>query len=100
MGDVLADYQDSGRRGSSFPLAFGFYDAGGFYPGRRWLQPRTTAPLPTRASLWFQDRTLGTYDAGHPLMQGVTALATNFGQSRSGSRRERHRSRRGTPALR
>ena len=77
MGDVLADYQDSGA-GIVIPLAFGFYDAGGFYLGGRWLTDGYS-PFTNSGSLWFQDRTLGTYDAGHPLMQGVTALATNFG---------------------
>ena len=76
MGNVLADYQDSGA-GLVIPLVFSFFDVGYTIDGR-W-RSGNYSPFNYSTSAWFQNRTLGAHDAGHPLMQGVTALATNFG---------------------
>ena len=77
MGDVLADYEDSGA-GIVIPFVFSFYDSGYTIDGR-W-RSGNYSPFDYSTDVWYQDRTLGTYDAGHPLMQGVTALGSNFGQ--------------------
>ena len=77
MGDVLADYEDSGV-GLVIPLVFSFFDSGYTIDGR-W-RSGNYSPFDYSTDVWFQDRTLGTYDTGHPLMQGVTALGSNFGQ--------------------
>ena len=76
-GDVMADYQDSGQ-GFVIPLAFSF--AG---PGRpdglngRWFSGNYS-PFTYSTDLRFGAQTLGTFDAGHPLMQGVTSLNTDY----------------------
>ncbi|HEU5066487.1 MAG TPA: hypothetical protein VFT86_11555, partial [Gaiellaceae bacterium] len=76
IGDVFADYQDSGE-GLVMPMAFSFF-APDYSINGRWLA-ENYSPFTYSQGLWFESRTLGTHDASHPLMQGVTALATNFG---------------------
>jgi hypothetical protein len=77
LGDVLADYQDSGV-GLVQQVSFSFYGPGQPYGvNGRWATDGYS-PFNYSTTLLTNTATLGTFDAGHPLMQGVTALSTNF----------------------
>ena len=75
VGDVLADYQDSGQ-GFVIPLAFSFYDGVWGLFGR-WRN-EGYSPFTYTTAIEFGSFTLGAHDPSHPLMQGVTDLSTNF----------------------
>lgn len=71
MGDVLADYLDEG--GAVTMLVFSFSSNWGI-EGRVMTQysPFSTGPGS------YTTRALGEYDAGHPLMKGVSTLTEYF----------------------
>ena len=82
MGDVLADYQDSGA-GLVIPLVVQFLRRRGFYHRRALAVATSYSPFTIRPTSGFRTERWARTTPGHPLMQGVTALGTNFGQSSS-----------------
>jgi hypothetical protein len=74
MGNVLADYQDT----SGVVVAFNFnWDGPPNGLAGRWMTGGYT-PFNDLAPGSFSNSTLGTFNAGHSLMQGVTTLAGFF----------------------
>jgi hypothetical protein len=74
MGDVLADYADTG----GLVVAFNFTWYGTpFGMAGRWITGGYT-PFAAPAPTLFTDSTLGTFTDKHPLMQEVTALNGGF----------------------
>ncbi len=74
MGDVLADYADTG----GLVVAFNFnWHTAPFNLAGRWMTGGYT-PFNANAPTLFTDSTLGTFSASHPLMQEVTALNGHF----------------------
>jgi N-acetylneuraminic acid mutarotase len=73
LGDVLADYQDSG--GTVVAFAFDWY--GGFAIGGRWVSGGYSPFNPTGTTR-FQTAVLGSYTTNHPLMDGITSLSAYF----------------------
>jgi hypothetical protein len=71
IGDRLADYQDAG--GAVVVMTFSFQNGGGHTLQGRWMTGGYT-PFNTTSTTGFANRTLGAFDAGSPLMQGVTTL--------------------------
>jgi hypothetical protein len=74
MGDVLADYADTG--GVVVGFNFNWYGPP-FGLAGRWMTGGYT-PYNDSAPPLFSDSTLGTFTPGHPLMQGVTSLTGFF----------------------
>ena len=74
MGNVLADYADTG--GAVVGINFNWF-AGPFALAGRWMTGGYT-PFNAAAPNLFTDNTLGTFSALHPLMQGITALNGHF----------------------
>jgi len=72
LGNALANYVDGG--GVVVPLAFDGTTNVNRSLGGRWItdEYRPWLPGPT---VDFANRTLGAYDASHPILQGVTALS-------------------------
>lgn len=76
LGDNLADYVDGGGR--VVQLGFSYYGPGQPYGiNGRWLTDGYN-PYDYSTNLGFDAFTLGTFDAGDPLMSGVTALASDY----------------------
>jgi hypothetical protein len=71
LGDNLADYQDAGGVPVVFTFAWGNPSLAG-----RW-QTGGYSPYNLSSGADFTAHTLGTYNAGHPLMQGITAGSLN-----------------------
>jgi hypothetical protein len=71
LGNVLADYLDAG--GAVVMHSFSFYNSGYSIQGRLMDD---YSPFSQGSS--FATRTLGTYDAGHPIMSGASALGDHF----------------------
>ena len=77
MGDVLADFADTG----GLVVAFNFdWHVAPFNLAGRWMTGGYT-PFNANAATLFTDSTLGTFLAAHPLMQEVTALNGHFRHS-------------------
>jgi hypothetical protein len=74
LGNNLADYVDGG--GIVVQHGFAFEDTT-FGIFGRWLTDGYS-PYDYSPNLQFADFSLGTFDAGHPLMAGVTSLNSNF----------------------
>jgi hypothetical protein len=74
LGNNLADYVDGG--GIVVQHGFAFEDTTYGIFGR-WLTDGYS-PYDYSPNLQFADFSLGTFDAGHPLMAGVTSLNSNF----------------------
>ena len=74
MGNNLADYVDGG--GIVVQYGFSHYD-GVFGIFGRWLTDNYN-PYDYSQNLLFGAFTLGTFNAAHPLMAGVTALNSDF----------------------
>jgi len=72
LGDRLANYVDGG--GVVVPLAFDGTTNANRSLGGRWITDEYRPWLPG-ATVDFANRTLGAYDASHPILQGVTALS-------------------------
>jgi N-acetylneuraminic acid mutarotase len=71
LGNNLADYQDGG---GVVVASFGaFYNSGNYSIQGRW-QTGGYSPYNYTTNLLFNSVSLGTYNSGHPLMQGVTTL--------------------------
>ena len=79
MGDVLADYQD--QNGIVVGMNFNWYGPP-FGLAGRWMTGGYT-PFNDFGGGNFSDGSLGDYDAGHPLMAGVTTLNAFFRMSMS-----------------
>jgi hypothetical protein len=77
LGNNLADYVDAG--GIVVQVGFSFYGPGEEYGiNGRWLSGNYN-PYDYSTNLLLGDSfTLGTFNAGHPLMAGVTTLNSNF----------------------
>jgi hypothetical protein len=76
MGDVMADYSDAG--GNVVAAWVTNYAPGGVLG--RW-QDEDYNCIP-QSSLTFSAYSLGTvYDPGHPMMQGVSSLTTQYGHT-------------------
>ncbi len=76
LGNNLADYVDAG--GIVAQLGFSHYGPGQPYGiNGRWLTGNYN-PYDYSANLGFTAFTLGTFNAAHPLMAGVTTLNSNF----------------------
>ena len=74
LGNVLADYQDA----SGVVVAFNFVWFGApFSLAGRWMTGGYT-PFNDAAPRAFSDSTLGAFNAGHSLMQGITMLNGHF----------------------
>jgi len=73
LGNNLADYIDANGIvvGVTFSYQIGWQIQG------RWLSGNYTPYTPTSTTA-FTDANLGTFNAGHPLMQGVTTLFAHF----------------------
>ena len=74
MGDVIADYLDAGGKVVAFN--FVWYGVPFGVPGR-WMTGGYS-PFNDNAPTLFTAGTLGTFTAGHPLMQGVSTLNASF----------------------
>jgi hypothetical protein len=74
LGNNLADYVDA--NGVVVGLGFTFYTTP-YGPTGRWATGNYS-PYTAGTTLDFSARTLGTYNAAHPLMSGVTALSSDF----------------------
>ncbi len=74
IGDVLADYHDAG---GNVILAVDAWSAGDFRTGGRFIDEAYT-PFLSLGGAVFNDVTLGWYDAGHPLMDGIATSAAHF----------------------
>jgi hypothetical protein len=74
MGNVLADYQDAG--GAVVVMTFS-YQTGALTLQGRWMTGGYT-PFNTSGTTDINPRTLGTFDASSPLMQGVTTLDATY----------------------
>jgi N-acetylneuraminic acid mutarotase len=74
LGNNLADYVDGG--GIVVQHGFAFEDTTYGIFGR-WLTDGYS-PYDYSPNLQFADFSLGTFNAGHPLMAGVTSLNSNF----------------------
>jgi hypothetical protein len=74
MGNNLADYVDA--NGTVVGLGFTFYISP-YGPTGRWVTGNYS-PYNASSNLDFAVHTLGTYNAGHPLMAGVTAMSSNY----------------------
>jgi hypothetical protein len=72
LGNRLADYVDGG--GVVVPIAFDSINNANRTLGGRWIADEYRTWLPG-ATVDFGNRTLGTFDAAHPLFKGVTALS-------------------------
>jgi hypothetical protein len=75
LSNTLADYIDAGGK----VLAGSFlwsYDAWGLGGGR--FLTEDYSPFEMATVDFFQPATLGDYDAGHPLMAGITSITDNF----------------------
>jgi hypothetical protein len=72
LGNVLANYVDGG--GVVVPLAFDGTTNVNRSLGGRWITDEYRPWLPG-GTVDFANRTLGAYDATHPILQGVTALS-------------------------
>lgn len=76
LGNNLADYVDGG--GVVVQQGFSFYGPDQAYGvNGRWVT-NGYSPYIYSTTLAFTDQNLGTFDAGHPLMQGVSSLANNY----------------------
>jgi len=76
LGNNLADYVDGG--GVVVQYGFSHYGPGQPYGvNGRWLSGSYN-PYDYSTNLEFNAFTLGTFNAGHPLMAGVTMLNSNF----------------------
>jgi N-acetylneuraminic acid mutarotase len=76
LGNNLADYVDGG--GIVVQYGFSHYGPGQPYGvNGRWLTGNYN-PYNYSTNLEFNAFTLGTHNAGHPLMAGVTTLNSNF----------------------
>jgi hypothetical protein len=76
LGNNLADYVDGG--GIVVQYGFGFYGPGQPYGvNGRWITGNYN-PYSYSTNLVATAFTLGTFNAGHPLMTGVTTLNSNF----------------------
>ena len=76
LGDNLADYVDGG--GIVVQQGFSFYGPGQPYGiNGRW-DTGQYSPYDYSPNISATAVTLGSFNAGHPLMAGVTTLATNF----------------------
>jgi hypothetical protein len=73
LGNNLADYLDA--KGIVVAMPYDWSPYGGRIEGR-WLTGGYT-PYNNSPDNIFDYRTLGTYDASHPLMQGVTTLISS-----------------------
>jgi hypothetical protein len=76
LGNNLADYVD----GSGIVVQYGFSHYGPVQPygvNGRWVSDGYNA-YDYSTNLEFNSFSLGTFDAGHPLMAGVTALNSNL----------------------
>jgi hypothetical protein len=76
LGDNLASYYDGG--GVVVQMGFSFYSSGTYGVGGRWLSDGYSPYNYSTTLVLNVPFTLGTYNAGHPLMAGVTALGSNF----------------------
>ena len=76
LGNNLADYVDGG--GIVVQYGFSFYGPGQPYGiNGRWVSGNYN-PYNYSMNLEFNAFTLGTHNAGHPLMAGVTTLNSDF----------------------
>ncbi len=76
LGDNLADYVDAG--GIVVQVGFSFYGPGQPYGvNGRWLSGNYN-PYDYSTNLSASGFTLGAFNAGHPLMAGVTTLNSNY----------------------
>src|SRR5206468_6724383 len=76
LGNNLADYVDGG--GIVVQYGFAFYGPGQPYGvNGRWVSGGYNA-YDYSLNLQFNPFSLGTFNAGHPLMAGVTTLNSNF----------------------
>lgn len=76
LGNNLADYVDGG--GIVVQYGFSFYAGCCYGVSGRWVSGGYS-PFEYTIALWEGGPlTLGTYDAGHPLMAGVTALNSDL----------------------
>src|SRR4030065_2370116 len=73
MGNVLADYVDVG--GKVIPMMFSM-GTHGWQMGGRFMSQTYTAI--NGGSFVFATTCLGTFDAGHPIMAGVTGVCEYF----------------------
>ena len=71
LGDNLADYVDAG--GGAVLATFSFYGSSGADLDGRIVTDTSYSPFSGQGS-HYSDATLGTYDAGHPIMAGVSSL--------------------------
>ena len=74
LGDNLADYVDG--NGVVVAMGFSFYTSP-YGPTGRWLSG-AYSPYTASTGLDFTNRSLGTYNAGHPLMAGVSTMVSNY----------------------
>ena len=80
LGNRLADYVDG--RGHVLQYAFDGFIHNGYKPAGRFLSGGY-APLINSVAGASSGMSLGTYDADHPLMRGVHALDSQWGQKDS-----------------
>ena len=81
LGNNLADYVDGG--GVVVQYGFSHYGPGQPYGvNGRWVSGNYN-PYDYSTNLEFNAFSLGTFNAGHPLMAGVTTLNSNFAEHRN-----------------
>jgi len=73
LGNVLADYQDQG----GVVVGLNFDWSSGVGLGGRWID-QAYSPFLIPSQDYFGNATLGTYNPGDPLMQGVTTLSAYY----------------------
>jgi subtilisin family serine protease len=72
IGNVLADYMDQGGAVVTMVDCWG---AGSWVSHGRYFDSDGYCPFRSLGDAVFQSRTLGWYDAGHPIMDGVATLS-------------------------
>jgi hypothetical protein len=76
LGDVLADYVDEG--GAVVLGAFNWVYTGGFGIGGRFLTEGYNPFVSDNIGNHYSTASLGTYDASHPIMEGVSAASDYY----------------------
>jgi subtilisin family serine protease len=76
MGDVLADYVDAG--GYVIQATFSWVDTSGWGLGGRFVSESYSPFTSPNVGNHFAYADLGTYDASHPIMQGVSAASDYY----------------------
>src|SRR5687768_12757649 len=77
IGDVLADYLDQGGVVTAFSYSFSYSSSNSVAIDGRWQSGGYSPYGALGGGEMYTNATLGTHDASHPLLQGVTALASD-----------------------